>query len=56
MSDADLKRHYRRLVAENHPDREIARGLPPEAIRIATQRVAAINAAWERIAAERGLK
>src|SRR6478736_9378184 len=30
MSDAQLKQHYRRLVAENHPDREIARGLPEE--------------------------
>jgi DnaJ like chaperone protein len=56
MSDADLKRHYRRLVAENHPDREIARGLPPEAVGIATQRLAAINAAWERVQAERGIK
>ena len=55
MSDEDLKRHYRRLVAENHPDREIARGLPPEAVKIATERLAAINAAWERIVAERQL-
>jgi DnaJ like chaperone protein len=53
MSDEELKRHYRRLVAENHPDREIARGLPPEAVKIATERLATINAAWERIAAER---
>lgn len=56
MSDDALKRHYRRLVADNHPDREIARGLPAEAVKIATDRVAAINAAWERIAAERNLK
>jgi len=56
MSDEDLKRHYRKLVAENHPDREIARGLPPEAVKIATERLAAINAAWERIAAERNLR
>lgn len=55
LSDAALKRHYRALVADVHPDREIARGLPPEAIRIATQRLAAINAAWDRIALERGL-
>jgi DnaJ like chaperone protein len=48
-----LKRHYRRMVAEHHPDREIARGLPPEAIRIATERLAAINAAYERIVRER---
>jgi DnaJ like chaperone protein len=56
MSDDELKRHYHRLVAENHPDREIARGLPPEAVKIATERLAAINAAWERIQGERNLK
>jgi DnaJ like chaperone protein len=56
LDDQDLKRHYRKLVAENHPDREIARGLPPEAVAIATQRLAVINAAWERIASERNLK
>jgi DnaJ like chaperone protein len=55
MSDADLKRLYRKRVSESHPDREIARGLPAEAIRIATERLAAINAAWARIEAERGL-
>lgn len=53
--DDVLKRRYRQLVSENHPDREIARGLPAEAIRIATERLAAINAAWTRIAAERGI-
>jgi DnaJ like chaperone protein len=56
MSDAEIKRHYRKLVAALHPDREIARGLPPEAVKIATERLAVINAAWERIAKERGLK
>jgi DnaJ like chaperone protein len=56
MGDQELKAHYRKLVAEIHPDKEIARGLPPEAVRIATQRLAAVNAAWDRIAAERGLK
>lgn len=56
MNDEELKRGYRKLVADHHPDREIARGLPVEAVRIATQRLAVINAAWERIAAERGIK
>jgi DnaJ like chaperone protein len=55
MSDAELRRHYRRLVAETHPDREIARGLPEEAVAIATRRLAAINAAWDRIVTERGM-
>ncbi|WP_230530973.1 TerB family tellurite resistance protein [Microvirga roseola] len=56
MSDEELKRHYRKMVIENHPDREIARGLPPEAVKIATERLAAINAAWERVAAERNIR
>jgi hypothetical protein len=34
----------------NHPDRAIARGLPPAAVAIATRRLAAINAAYDRIA------
>jgi DnaJ like chaperone protein len=48
----ELRRHYRRLVAENHPDKLIARGVPPEFVAIANARVAAINAAYETI--ERG--
>lgn len=44
-----LRAQYRRLVTENHPDRLIARGVPEEFIRIANDRLAAINAAWETI-------
>ncbi len=50
-----LKAHHRRLVRDHHPDREIARGLPAEAIAIATRRLAAINVAWDSIARERGI-
>jgi DnaJ like chaperone protein len=45
----EIKRQYHRLVAENHPDRLIARGVPEEFIAIATTRLAAINAAFELI-------
>jgi DnaJ like chaperone protein len=48
-----LRGHYRKLVSENHPDRLIARGLPAEFIAIATDRLATINRAWERIEKER---
>ena len=44
-----LRRRYLALVAENHPDRLIGRGVPVEFVRIANDRLAAINAAWERI-------
>ena len=54
-SDDELKRRHRALVAENHPDRATARGLPPEAIRVLTSKVAAINAAWDAIRAERAM-
>ena len=49
-----LKRHYRKLIAENHPDRLLARGVPEEFIRIATERVSAINAAWDVIERQKG--
>ena len=44
-----LKSHYRKKAAENHPDRLIARGVPEEFIVIANERLAAINAAWEKV-------
>jgi DnaJ like chaperone protein len=54
--DAALRRQWRKLVAETHPDRQIALGLPTQAVAIATDRMAVINAAWERIASERGIR
>jgi DnaJ like chaperone protein len=48
-----LKTHYHKLVRDNHPDRMIARGVPPEFVSLATKKVAAINAAYEAVAKER---
>lgn len=53
MTFDELQQAYRSLVAENHPDRMIARGLPPEFIAVANHRLAAINVAWDRIETER---
>jgi DnaJ like chaperone protein len=53
--DNELRQTYRRLVRENHPDSLIARGVPAEFIRLATDKLAAINTAYEKIRAERGL-
>jgi len=44
-----LRSRYLALVAENHPDRLTGRGVPIEFVRIANDRLAAINTAWERI-------
>lgn len=45
----EVRRRYRTLVSQNHPDRLIARGMPEEFIAIATRRLAAINVAFEAI-------
>jgi len=37
-------------VAENHPDKLIARGVPKEFVAIATEKLAAINEAYAQIA------
>lgn len=50
-----LKARHRELVKALHPDMLIARGVPPEFVRIANERLAVVNAAWAQIAAERGL-
>jgi DnaJ like chaperone protein len=50
----DIKARYRKLMRENHPDKAIARGMPPEFIKIANDKVAGINAAYQRIVTERG--
>jgi DnaJ like chaperone protein len=55
VSDEEARRHYRRLVRENHPDVHIAAGMPAEMVAIANQRLAAINTAWKEIAKERRL-
>ena len=40
-------------MAENHPDKLIARGVPKEFVAIATEKLAAINEAYAQIANER---
>ncbi len=49
----EVRRRWRALVRETHPDRMIARGLPEEAVKLATRRLAEVNAAYEEILAKR---
>lgn len=48
----EVRQAWRRLAAENHPDRMAQRGAPPEFVDIARDKTAAINAAYSRIRAE----
>ncbi len=45
----EVRRVYRMLVAEHHPDRLIAKGVPEELIDVATARMSAINLAYQAI-------
>ncbi len=51
MPMEDIRRHWRKLVRESHPDVMCARGLPEEAIKLSEKRLIAINQAWEEISA-----
>jgi DnaJ like chaperone protein len=48
-----LRAAWKRLVRENHPDLLAARGADAAAVQEAGERVARINAAWDRIKRER---
>src|SRR5665213_3675980 len=50
----EIRRTYRLLVKENHPDSLIGRGVPPEFVKLATDKLSAINGAYEKVMAERG--
>ncbi|HEX2760555.1 MAG TPA: TerB family tellurite resistance protein, partial [Rhizomicrobium sp.] len=49
----EIRQTYRRLVRENHPDSLIARGVPEEFLKLANDKLAAINTAYEAIQKER---
>lgn len=50
-----IKKAYRRLMSQNHPDKLIAKGLPPEMIKVATQKTQRIKQAYEYIKKARSL-
>ena len=48
-NDTDVKTAYRRLMSRHHPDKLVAKGLPEEMIKLATDKTKEIQKAWERI-------
>jgi DnaJ like chaperone protein len=50
----EIRAAYRRLIRAHHPDLLVARGMPAERVALATQRVARINAARDRLLRHRG--
>ncbi|MGV6826109.1 MAG: co-chaperone DjlA [bacterium] len=54
-SDKDVKRAYRRMLSQHHPDKLVAKGLPEEMMKVAAQKTHEIKQAWEQIKRARGL-
>jgi len=48
-SDDEIKKAYRRLTNQHHPDKLVAKGMPEEMIKIANEKTQEIRKAWERI-------
>ena len=52
-SDPEVKKAYRKLMSQHHPDKLIAKGLPEEMIEIATNKTQEIQKAYELIKDQR---
>jgi len=48
-SDAELKKAYRRLMSQHHPDKLVAKGLPQEMMDIAHRKTLEIKAAYDLV-------
>ena len=56
VNDKDLKKSYRRLMSQYHPDKLIAEGVPEDMVKGATEKSQEIQAAYELIKKHRKSK
>ncbi len=55
-SDAEVKKAYRRLLSQHHPDKLVSKGLPEEMMRLATRKTHEIKQAYEAVKKARGMR
>jgi DnaJ like chaperone protein len=55
-TDAEVKKSYRRLMNQHHPDKLVSKGLPEEMITIAKEKTQEIKLAYEDIKKSRGMR
>lgn len=51
-----IKKAYKKLVSQNHPDKLVAKGLPEEMVKLATEKMQKIQHAYDLICKTRGIK
>lgn len=54
-SDAEVKRAYRRMMSQHHPDKLVAKGLPEEMVKLATEKAQQIRKAYEIVSEARNI-
>lgn len=55
-SERDAKKAYRRLISQHHPDKLVAKGLPEEMMKMASQKTHEIKTAYDTVKQHRGMK
>ena len=55
-SDATIKKAYRRLMNQHHPDKLVAKGLPEEMLKMATEKTQEIKQAYELVKSKRATR
>lgn len=55
-SDDVVKKAYRRLLNQHHPDKLVAKGLPEEMMKLAAQKTHEIKTAYEQVKEARGIR
>ncbi len=54
MTTADIRKLYRKLLSQHHPDKLVAKGLPEEMIKLANEKTHEIQTAWKLVQKSRG--
>jgi DnaJ like chaperone protein len=55
-TDKEVKRAYRKLMSQNHPDKLASKGLPEEMMNLAKEKAQDIQQAYETLRKKRGFK
>lgn len=53
-TDAEVKKAYRKLISQHHPDKLVAKGLPEEMMKLATEKAQNIQLAYDQVRTARG--